>query len=507
MNIFDNGMELLKKIIKSGSQTAMTDKQFIEAEIRKFKKSDARYWMIAGECYYTGEHEILNRKRMVIGQDGQPVEVTNLPNNKIIDNQYSKLVDQKVNYLFSKPPTFKTENKAYGEALKKVFNKRFLRTLKNLAEDSLNNGLGWLYPYYNDAGELCFKKFEPYEILPFWADTEHTILDCAVRLYEVQAYEGMNETTIEKVEIYTTEGIDRYVLKNGSLIPDVENPSTTYIELQDGEETKGLNWEKIPLIAFKYNNKELPLIKRVKSLQDGINTILSDFENNMQEDSRNTILVLKNYDGTNLGEFRKNLATYGAVKVRTVDGADGGIDTLTIDVNADNYKAILELFKKAIIENGRGYDAKDDRMNGNPNQMNIQSMYSDIDLDANGMETEYQAAFEELLWFINVHFANTGIGNFEGEEVEIIFNRDILINESESIENCQKSLGVISNETIVSQHPWVDDPEDELKKMKEEKQEAMDEYLNAFPTNDDPNKDDPNGKGNGGDMNANNQIK
>ena len=41
-----------------------------------------------------------------------------------------------------------------------------------------------------------------------------------------------------------------------------------------------------------------------------------------------------------------------------------------------------------------GYDAKDDRIIvGNPNQMNIQSMYSDIDLDANGIETEFQAAF------------------------------------------------------------------------------------------------------------------
>ena len=49
-----------------------------------------------------------------------------------------------------------------------------------------------------------------------------------------------------------------------------------------------------------------------------------------------------------------------------------------------------------MIENARGYDAKDDRLGGNPNQMNIQSMYSDIDLDANGMETEFQAAFEEL---------------------------------------------------------------------------------------------------------------
>ena len=40
--------------------------------------------------------------------------------------------------------------------------------------------------------------------------------------------------------------------------------------------------------------------------------------------------------------------------------------------------------------------------------MNIQSMYSDIDLDANGMETEFQAAFEELLWFINQRFQQQG---------------------------------------------------------------------------------------------------
>lgn len=181
----------------------------------------------------------------------------------------------------------------------------------------------------------------------------------------------------------------------------------------------------IPLIPFKYNNKEIPLIKMVKSLQDGLNLIESNFQNQMEEDTRNTILVLVNYDGENLGEFRKNLATYGAVKVRTVDGAGGDVRTLQVEVNSDNYKAIIELFKKAIIENAMGYDAKDDRMSGNPNQMNIQSMYSDIDLDANGMETEYQASFEELLWFINCHLFNVGMGDYEQEDVEIIFNRDI----------------------------------------------------------------------------------
>ena len=154
--------------------------------------------------------------------------------------------------------------------------------------------------------------------------------------------------------------------------------------------------------------------------------------------------------------------------------------TLQIEVNSDNYKAIIELFKKAIIENAMGYDAKDDRLAGNPNQMNIQSMYSDIDLDTNGMETEYQAAFEELLWFINCHFANTGVGDFEGEEVDIIFNRDMLISESSIIDNINKSMDILSFETRLAQHPWVDSVEIEIDRINKEREKSLDLYGGAF---------------------------
>lgn len=465
----------VNEIIKNNS---ITEKQFYELEIARWKKSDARKAMITGEKYYSGTHDILNRKREVLGEDGTLVEVENLPNNKIVDNQYAKMVDQKVNYLLGKPMTVKAEDESYSKQLNEVFNKAFYRKLKNICEDSLNGGIGWLYPYYNEQGELAFKRFKPYEILPFWKDAEHTELEAAVRLYEIEAYEGKNLKAIEKVEIYTLNGIKRYELKNNALIEDKENPKSDYVQLIDEDgKSKGYNWERIPLIPFKYNNKETPLISRVKALQDGINNMLSDFENNMQEDARNTILVLKNYDGTNLGEFRRNLATYGVVKVRTIDGADGAVETLTIKVNADNYKAILELFKKALIENARGYDAKDDRLAGNPNQMNIQSMYSDIDLDANGMETEFQAALEELMWFVNTYISNTGETQNDSD-VEFIFNRDVLINESEAITNCSSSAGVISDETIIANHPWVTNVDEELKRKKAETQ--GNEYQNAF---------------------------
>lgn len=462
----------------------ISDEEYIVKEIREFQLSQRRKEMLDGEKYYCGKHDILSRKRTVIGEGGRLQEVENLPNNRIVDNQYKKMVDQKNNYLLGQPFTIQTENEAYSKALKKVFNKKFHRLLKSVGEDSLNGGIGWVYPYYNENGELCFKRFRPFEVIPGWRDAEHTELDYAIRIYDVIVCDKKQEKVVQKIEVYDDKGISYFEMSSSGSLTPAEPYFQNYFTItdNDGKET-GYNWTKIPLIPFKRNSKEIPLLNMVKSLQDGLNLIESNFQNAMEEDTRNTILVLVNYDGQNLGEFRRNLAQYGAVKVRTVDGAGGDLKSLQVEVNSENYKAILEIFKKAIIENAMGYDAKDDRLNGTPNEMNIQSMYSDIDLDANGMETEYQASFEELLWFINCHFANVGIGDFDGEEVDIIFNRDMLISESSIIDNINKSQD-LSLETRLAQHPWVDNVEEELDRIKKQKEEEIEQFGNVFPTGD-----------------------
>lgn len=480
----------------------MSDKEFLEQEIAKWKCSPQRIMQIKGFLYYDNEHDILKRKRTMIGEGGKLEVVENLPNNRIIDNQYAKLVNQKANYLFGQPFALDCDNDRYTELLKKVFNKRFMKTLKNSGKAAYNGGIAWLYPYYNEQGEFSFRLFPAYEVLPFWKDGEHTLLDFAVRLYLVIGYEGTTPVVIEKVEVYDLDGVHKFILDGGTLIPDVVNeeiPDSPHVTMIDSTgKVTGFNWSRIPLIPLKANENETPLLKKVKSLQDGINVMLSDFENNMQEDARNTILVLKNYDGENLAEFRRNLATFGAVKVRYDGDTKGGVETLEITVNADNYKAIIEIFKKALIENGMGYDAKDDRLSGNPNQMNIQSMYSDIDIDANDTETEYQAAFEDILWFVNAHLANTGQGNFENEDVGIILNRDILINETEAIANCVASMTILSQETVVSQHPWVDDPQAELERLEKQKQKEQEEMAAQYDPFGQMQKKDPNQDKQGG---------
>lgn len=438
--------------------------------------------MLTAKRYFEGYHDILERKRMVMNEQGTLSPVENLPNNRLVDNQYKKLVEQKTNYALGKPMTIATSDDVYLEELHKIFDKRMFRQLRLLGEEAINGGIAYLYPYYNANGEFKIKVFPSYEVMPIWSDSSHTELEEAVRVYSDTLLLGDGTTQdVTVLEVYSVNGIDRYIKDGSSITPHPNHPHLNYMRAGDTE----FNWQRLPLIPFKYNSKEIPLIRNVKSLQDALNQVLSDFQNNMEEDPRTTILVLKNYDGTNIAEFRRNLATYGVVKVHTVDGVQGGVDTLKVEVNANNYQAILMQLKRAVVENGRGFDAKEERMDGDPNQMNIESMYTDIDLDVNQMETEFQAGFEELKWFIDQHLQHIGKGDFSGENVEFIFNRDIFINEDAIIENCVKSVGLLSTKTILSHHPWCSDLQHELNQIEEDKQNELDEMevMNAFQAN------------------------
>lgn len=479
----------INAIVNAGARTMMGDIRFLEKEIEKWKHSPARKNMMLAERYYQGDQDILHTPRTVINEKGDQEPVKNLPDNRIVDNQYQKAVDQKKNYLLSKPFTITSENDQYTAALKSLLDKKFMRSLKRVAGDSINGGIGYLYPYYNDRGQLQFKRFNNYEIIPFWADGEHTELDCFGRLYQMAGYEGEAEKTYELFELYSINGVERYQLDGSHLILDVLNPSGAYYTVEqtdpDGKHVEvPYNWDRVPLIPFKRNAHEIPLIRCCKNLQDGINLMISTFENNMCEDARNTILILVNYDGQNMGEFRKNLSQYGAVKVRSdSSGAGGDVRTLTVTVNAENYRIILDIFKQALIENCKSYDAKDSRLTGDANQMHIQTIYQDIELDAGDMETEYQAAFEDLLWFVDQYLASTGQGDYEQDEVNITFNRNILVNETELIDNCMKSVGLLPTKLIMEKHPWVTDVENTMQELDDEQQKKvaqMDPYRQAF---------------------------
>ena len=385
--------------------------EYLAREIVAWLGSPEREEQVAAARYLAGKHDILARERRVIGRGGQLEAARNLPNNRLVDNQYGKLVRQKVNYLVGKPFYF-VGRKSPGSAepppfekggLEQFFNLRRRKTVRAVCEDAVSAGTGWVMPYFDGAGRLQIKRIPPYELLPFWADSEHTVLDCAARVFEGER----DGKRVRRAEVYTPRGIARYVLDGGRLVRDDWAASGAWLTVNG----RPWGWGGVPLVAFKAPG-ELPLLGRVKTLQDALNTLLSDFQNSLQEDARNTILVLKNYDGADLSEFRHNLAAYGAVRVKTVDGTQGGVETLRVHVDHASYQALAAALKRALIENGMGFDINDGALQGTPNRMTLMAMYADIELDADGYEAEWKASFEELLGFVGA-----------GAKPEVFFER------------------------------------------------------------------------------------
>lgn len=453
--------ELWKRIIQGNA--GLSERDFIQREIQAFLQSKKYKMMITGREYYEGKQDILKKVRYVLDERGNRQPMIHAPNNRIVNNRFDDLVDQKASYLLAKPLEVKGI-----EGLEDIFDAKWQRRLKYVCMDSLLGGIGYMYPYIDADGTLAFKRLRPEQVIPFWADEEHEELDAFIYMYDVEIYNANgSKETIKKVEFYKPDGVSYYIYQGYSLKQDTEKEKQSYLTING----KAYNWARVPLIVFKANASEQPLIARVKTLQDALNMLISNYADCMEEDIRSTILVIKNYDGTDMSTFRQNLARYGAIKVKDVDDMHGGVDALRIEVNSSNYELLIKLLKDAIIENGRGFDAKDDRMSNNPNQMNIHSMYSDIELDANSMELEFQAALLTMMEFVNAY---TGIkGRTIENDVTFIFNRDLPMNEADVINNCRNSVGLLSTETIIANHPWTQDTEEELAKLKAEQAEMM----------------------------------
>lgn len=481
--VWPNGKEQkeIESIIIRGAKAAATLEQIIQMEISDWENSDKRKWMGIGERYYRNKTDIMDRKRTAIGSTGRKENVDNLANNKLANAFVRKLVDQKIGYLLGKPMSIQTDRQQYAVELGKIFDKSMLRRMQSTGKEAVNKGVAWWFVFYDEAGQLSFRKMRSGEIIPLWADEAHTVLDAVIRDYEVIEYEGLQRKTVRKVEWWDKHGVRRYVEDGVRLVPDVEAGDVgAHFSVVKGEEEQPMNWARVPFICWKYNEEEQPLVEIIKSLVDDYDRNKSDNSNNL-EDLPDAIYEVTNYNGTDPGEFRKNLSVYRTAFV----SEGGGIKAINLEINTEAYKTHMEQARKDIYEFGRGVDTQGVDIGSAPSGVALKFLYSDLDLDASLMETEFQASLEQLRWFIDTHLYNSTGADYSNDSLEFIFNRDMPVDESAIITAIKDSVGILSDETLVAQHPWVTDLKAELKRLKAQSLERMKSY-GGLPPDKDP---------------------
>lgn len=125
---------------------------------------------------------------------------------------------------------------------------------------------------------------------------------------------------------------------------------------------------------------------------------------------------------------------------------------------------------------GQGVDPQQQSFDNTSGEA-MKFLYSLLELKAGLLEIEFKLGFGELIRAICKY------KGFEPKQIIQTWTRTSIRNDTELVDMCSKSVGVISNKTILKNHPFVENAEDEEKQLEDEqkkKQDLEDIYSKAF---------------------------
>ena len=468
--------EEIRRIIESGNGTRMTLPEIIAEEIRDFYASPQFTIMEEAEQYYRNRSSV----------QGKTTKYKDRSNTKIEHPILRKLVDQKANYLLSKPFSVESENPAYAKSLSELFDSRFRQQVKSLGKGAVKSGIAWLAPYFEDS-TLKWMRLPSTEVVPIWhrkndglllsrSIGENITMMSLKEISNAGILSGAKEKkTIARVEWWDREGVKKYkapwpIVGTPVLEPDYDSDPATNEFSHFEINGQPYNWDAVPIVWCRYNEEELPLQYFIKDLIDDVNwqtSVTAD----VLRDIAKFIFVLRNYGGQDIGQFTRDLYEALAIEVE----GDGGVEKLEPTLNIDAVMAFLEKNRRDLFDYGSGVDTKDPNL-GNASGTAINFRYMDLDTDCTALGAELQGAFENMKVFLDAALAIAGKGDFTGDSFHVTFNADMPVNEADIIANIRSSDGIISRYTQLANHPWVDDVEEELQRIQAEKTREMEEF-------------------------------
>lgn len=418
--------------------------------------------------YYLGSNDIMYRK-----PKDKCEEPLRNADNRIAFNFHSLLVDQKASYMFTAPPLFDAKDDTLNEIIAATLGDGYAKKCKDLCVDASNAGVGWLHYWIDEKKGFCYGVIPSMQVRPVYSLRLEKELEAVLRTYrmvddngdEWQIYEIWNDKECQayrkRAEMFQPFDMFSYVNLDG-----LAEPTNSFRH----------DFGAVPFIPFPNNNVCTGDLDKIKNLIDSYDKTYSGFVDDL-EDIQQVVFVLTNYGGADLKQFLSDLKYYKTIQVESAGSDDkSGVSTLTIDIPVEARDKLLDITRKAIFDMGQGIDPQQQGFDNTSGEA-MKFLYSLLELKAGLMETEFRAGFGELV---------RAIGRYYGKEPEQIvqtWTRTSIRNDAELVDMCQKSVGVISTKTILKNHPFVENAEDEEKELAAEKENAAKEtdiYRNAF---------------------------
>jgi len=395
------------------------------------------------------DNHVIQRAAEVESELGNPLRTAD---NRISHDWHSLLVTQKVAYALSFPPVFDVGQKSHNARISEILGDHYTSTAVQLGIDASNTGVGWLHYWTDETGAFCYHTVDPVQIIPIFSGTLDSKLIGVLRCYimddpktgqQKQICEAWDNTCVRYYE-QNTYGNYAYF---------------SYPEIGQ-EMAHGMG--AVPFIPFWNNTQHTSDLPLYKDLIDAYDKVISGFANDM-EDVQEIIFVLKNYGGEDKTEFLDDLKRSKIIKVE----GDGGVDTIRAEIPHEARSAFLDRTRKQIFVSGMGVDPDPGNF-GDSSGVALKYLYSLLELKAGMLETEFRSGFAELIRAICRHEGLPTPGR-----IIQTWTRNAIQNDQETAQIAQQSTGLISDQTILKNHPWVDDAEAEAKQLEKEKQQAL----------------------------------
>jgi len=445
-----------------------------------------------GLNYYVGENDILKKDfRLYYIESAEYIDY-NKSNEHIPNNYHKKLVDQKRGYMVGKPVTIDVESddKSQMEAIQDVLGRQWQDALIEWVKGACNMGYQNLHPYIGADGSFKYAIITAVETIYITDNSLEAEVINVIRYYEMDWIKPVSKEKVkvlraeiwdsEKVTYWQAEGDADFVLVAPNENTDVnENPQYHWYMVSDTAKV-GMGWGKVPFVKLENNTELTTDLLPIKKYVDAVDIVSSGFINDLA-DIQLAIWVLRGYEGESLSEFMKNLQTFKAIKLSTDDNASA--EPKTIEIPKEARVAILAWLDKKIYEIGQGVNEADLAGGSGITNVVIKAHYTGLDIKANTLLVKLEKAMYDFLWYVIQYINEADNKNYDVDDIKITFNKSMIFNEVEIVEMLAKSKGIISDETIIRNHPLVDDADKELELMEAEKAQGLKdmEYLMQNP--------------------------
>ena len=398
--------------------------------------------------------------------------------NRIPFNFHGLLVNQKASYMFTAPPLFALGEKKANKALVKFLGDKDPKVCKDLCIEASNCTVGWLHVWCDKKSTWKYAIVPAEQVIPVWSDSLEKELLGVFRSYQnidddtgdaYIIYEYWNETECAAYRLKAGDELDQLLPYQMFLVDPM---------LCEYADTYRHGVGEVPFFPFFNNNIDTDDLKNIKPLIDVYCKVFSGFVNDL-EDIQEVIFVLTNYGGADLGQFLRDLKDYKAIQIESEgDGDHSGVSTLTIELPVEAREKLLEITRKCIFEQGMGVDP-DPQNFGNSSGVALKFLYALLEQKAGLQETEFRLGFGQ---FIRCVCRLNGI-SIKDDTIVQTWTRTSVQNDQELSQIATQSKGIVSDETIVAHHPWVDDPEKEMELLQEQEDAGTAEISEMFPKN------------------------